>query len=85
MSRKRTIFCVSSITRNAIDCTILAHLELSALTLLAGSIVSSVPWATDAVASLPSLLAFADSYDVADDLVTGDDGEGVAKCSGLDS
>jgi hypothetical protein len=54
------------------------------LALLAGVIVTSVPWTSHSVGDLPSLLTVADGYDIADHFMAWDNGEAVAELSGLD-
>jgi hypothetical protein len=78
------VFCVSAITGNPIDGFFLAHLELTSLTLGTDPIVTSVPWPTNPIPILPSLLAVTDGDDIANDFVAWDDGEGVSETTALD-
>jgi hypothetical protein len=64
----------TTITRNAVDGFIAAHLEIATVALLARSVMASVPGATDAVALGPLVDALAELDDVADDFVAGDAG-----------
>jgi hypothetical protein len=78
---QKYVFSVSAVSRDTVDCSILAHLELPSLALFANCIVSAVPWASNSVSNLPSLFAFRNSGNISNDFVARYDREGIAECS----
>lgn len=67
------VFCVATISSDTVHGSIIAHLELSTLALLADSIMSTVPWSADSILNLPSFLALTDSDNITNYFVARDD------------
>ncbi len=83
MDRKGKGILTSTVASDAVDLTIVAHLEETRVALTASAIVTTVPSTADAVAVLPLCYVRADLDHFADDLVTRNTRK-LAKAAGLD-
>ena len=60
---------------DAVDCSVVAHLEQTTLTILAVLVVTSMPWSAHSLPDLPLLLRVGYGRDLANDFVARSDGE----------